>query len=442
MLSKNTLTVFSVALGLSACVAVGGNLKPQYTLADGTKTEILNPGQAYEERVNGNWWYKMPLMFFASGGSIAGLMLFPSMQRRYTATMREAEIQANARDRALAEVFEEEARAIAIDEAEKRAVAAAPATVEYALPPATVEQDESVGNGGPVNQTATVQGVASPEQVIPSGDGSKEAPRNDWEPLFKELFSAKNSDQTFLYPCIFVTGRQGTGKTTFLKYIQQFLDGDVTVIDTHYKKGNWQGCKIIGKGKNYYQVEQFLDKTLSETERLYSRYANMDNPGFKPVTIIAEEMTNWDGEMEDEEIAGKFMKTSLSDFRKIMYRLISVAHADTNTARGGAKGTRRMREQGEVRIELLEKGLAFISMPGHDPFYLRFPNLEDHTPAPKVESQQPTAKAKEALGKPAQVLQLRLEGTDFKKAICQVYGCEPDTGDFNKARLEVLHNAF
>ena len=276
-----------------------------------------------------------------------------------------------------------------------------------------------------------VQTDGSPSSTK-KGDGTRDNPRQDWPTLIEELFSARNNDDTYLYPCIFLTGRQGSGKTTFLRYIQQFLDGEVVVIDSHYKKGNWQGCKVVGQGKNYNQIERYLESVLTDTERRYSQYANLENPKFKPVTIIAEEMTNWDGEMEDEKLAAHFMKCSLSDFRKIKYRLISVAHADTNTARGGAKGTAKMRENGEVRIELVQKGLALVSMPGQPDFYLQFPNLEDHI-KPSTNSQQKDEP------KPQQVLTLRLKnGIELAEAICQIYGCERNSTDFQRAKMEVM----
>ena len=226
----------------------------------------------------------------------------------------------------------------------------------------------------------------------PPALGTRENPRTDWQELLGELFTATNSDGTYLYPCIFLTGAQGTGKTTFLKFIQQLLVGDITVIDSHYKKGNWKGCKIVGKGKNYSSIEAYLKSVLVDVEERYQDYAEKDNAVFQPITVIAEEMTNWDGEMSDTKIAGHFMKASLSDFRKVNYRLISVAHSDTNTARGDAKGTAKMRANGEVRIELIQKGLAHITMPGEtEPFYLAFPNLS--VALPPVPPPPPTDRA-------------------------------------------------
>ena len=73
------------------------------------------------------------------------------------------------------------------------------------------------------------------------------------------------------------------------------------------------------------------------------------------------------------------MKETLSDIRKVDYQTFSVAHGDTNTARGGAKGTAKMRKQGELKIEILEKGLVQISLRGRKTFLLRYPDPSPFT---------------------------------------------------------------
>ncbi|NEZ59794.1 hypothetical protein [Adonisia turfae] len=56
-----------------------------------------------------------------------------------------------------------------------------------------------------------------------------------------------------------------------------------------------------------------------------------------------------------------------------------VSKGDTNTARGGATGTHKMRDEGEVHIKLLAKGKARITFPDEAPFILHYPNLEAYT---------------------------------------------------------------
>ena len=100
--------------------------------------------------------------------------------------------------------------------------------------------------------------------------------------------------------------------------------------------------------------------------------------GYKPqpVTLVLEEQTNWAGKVDG---ADTFLKQTLSDIRKVGYQSISVAHGSTNAARGGAVGTARMREQGEFKIELIEQGLAQISIKGRESFMLRYPDPKPYT---------------------------------------------------------------
>ena len=66
---------------------------------------------------------------------------------------------------------------------------------------------------------------------------------------------------------------------------------------------------------------------------------------------------------------------------QVGYQAISVAHGTTNTARGGASGTAKMRDQGELRIELVERGLAKVSLKGRETFMLRYPDPRPFTVA-------------------------------------------------------------
>ena len=101
-------------------------------------------------------------------------------------------------------------------------------------------------------------------------------------------------------------------------------------------------------------------------------------PHYRPVLValVLEEQTNWADKVDG---AGKFLKETLSDIRKVGYQTFSVAHGDTNTARGGAKGTAKMRKQGELKIEILERGLAQVSLRGRETFLLSYPDPSTFT---------------------------------------------------------------
>ena len=199
-----------------------------------------------------------------------------------------------------------------------------------------------------------------------------EAVRSDWQAVFGLV---KGQD---LYPAIAVIGSQGKGKTTLVEYLLSLLTQDKIVLDPHYAAGSWPGCRVIGAGMNYAAVGDALKNISADVKERYLQRACDVSYMPQRVTLVLEEQTNWASKVEG---AGTFLKETLSDIRKVGYQAISVAHSDTNTARGGAKGTRKMRDQGELKIELVERGLAKVSLKDRETFLLRYPDPQPYTVA-------------------------------------------------------------
>ena len=196
--------------------------------------------------------------------------------------------------------------------------------------------------------------------------------RTDWQSVFALI-----QDQS-TYPAIAIIGAQGLGKTTLVEYILSTLRREKIVLDPHYKKGTWPGCRVIGAGMDYDAVDAALANLSADVKERYMQRACNANYRPQPVTLVLEEQTNWGTKVES---AAKFIKETLSDIRKVGYQSISVAHSDTNTARGGAVGTRKMRDNGELKIELLDRGLAKVTIKGGEPFRLRYPDPQPYTTA-------------------------------------------------------------
>ncbi|MEM7066782.1 MAG: hypothetical protein AAF572_26900 [Cyanobacteria bacterium P01_B01_bin.77] len=236
---------------------------------------------------------------------------------------------------------------------------------------------------GQQTQLSAVEVAALPvandrgETPMPSSIGktTNQSPiRTDWQAVFQRIVNQAE------FPSLFIYGRQGTGKTTLVNYLLAIISNRKVVLDPHYRYGAWAGCEVIGKGMNYAAIDAYITDCLEDIQSRYLMYAQVPNYRPEIVTVVCEELTNW---AEHIKRGKAFTKSSLSDFRKAGYQSINVAHSDTNTARGGATGTRKMRDNGEVKIQLLAKGKALVEIPDEEPFELHYPNLEHHTP--KVE---------------------------------------------------------
>lgn len=194
--------------------------------------------------------------------------------------------------------------------------------------------------------------------------------RTDWRDVFDLV-----KDQS-IYPAIAVLGPQGFGKTTLVNYLLSVITRGKIVLDPHYEMGAWPGCLVIGSGMNYAAVGEALANISADVKERYRLRATVKGYQAAPVTLVLEEQTNWAAKVPG---AAQFVKESLSDIRKVGYQTITVAHGATNTARGGGSGTRAMRDQGELQITLVDRGLAEISIKGREKFKLRFPNPEPYT---------------------------------------------------------------
>ena len=215
--------------------------------------------------------------------------------------------------------------------------------------------------------TTSATSVINP--LIDTATEAGEPVRSDWQAVFGLV---KDQNQ---YPAIAVIGGQGLGKTTLVNYLLSLLKRDKIVLDPHYRAGDWPGCKVLGAGMDYESVAKALANISADVKERYAQRACDRRYLPQPVTLVLEEQTNWSNKVEN---AGKFLKETLSDIRKVGYQSISVAHSDTNTARGGAKGTRKMRDEGELKIELIEQGLAKVSVRGRQTFMLRYPDPSPH----------------------------------------------------------------
>ena len=247
------------------------------------------------------------------------------------------------------------------------------ATEELSAIEAEVSQiAPEVVNKGPISTTpaaSTASASAHPLIDTPTTTAN-ETVRTDWQTVFGLV-----KDQS-TYPAIAVIGAQGLGKTTLIEYLLSLLKQEKIVLDPHYKAGAWPGCLVIGAGMNYAAVGKALTNISTDVKERYQQRAT--NPDYQPalVALVLEEQTNWADKVDG---AGQFLKETLSDIRKVGYQTFSVAHGDTNTARGGAKGTAKMRKQGELKIEILEKGLVRVSLRGRKTFLLRYPDPSPFT---------------------------------------------------------------
>ena len=236
----------------------------------------------------------------------------------------------------------------------------------------TIEADVRAIAPQLMGDDTAVNAVSTADSVVTIAAQPDDDIRTDWQAVFA-LIKDQNT-----YPAIAIIGPQGLGKTTLVEYLLSLITHSKLVLDPHYEMGAWPGCKVVGAGMDYDAVSEALATISADVKERYRLRATVSGYKPEPVSLVLEEQTNWVAKVDG---AGKFLKETLSDIRKVGYQAISVAHGTTNTARGGAAGTAKMRDQGELRIELVEKGLAKVSLKGRETFMLRYPDPKSYTVA-------------------------------------------------------------
>jgi hypothetical protein len=156
------------------------------------------------------------------------------------------------------------------------------------------------------------------------------------------------------YPSVLVFGAPGSGKTTFAEeLITRRSSHQVIAIDPHYQPGKWSGAEIVGAGFDYPAITAFMLDLLDIVQQRYQAYSQGVTQ-FPPITIIAEELTNWSSRVGGSE---KLIEL-IPDARKIGLHFLFVAHDRTITALGGKSGLRKMLDATLCEVELLVKADA------------------------------------------------------------------------------------
>lgn len=179
-------------------------------------------------------------------------------------------------------------------------------------------------------------------------------------------------------PALLVFGAQGSGKTTLAHYLiaQRLRAGhEIIVLDPHCPYGHWQGLEVVGRGMDYAAIDEKLTSLMDEIRSRYERLTTVPNCKFRPLTIVAEELTNWASRTEN---IGHFLVACLSDIRKVDMHLLAISHSRTLQGFGNIKGFAAARDAGLTEVELkatsdFETGKArpsfqgWLKFPGDDP---------------------------------------------------------------------------
>lgn len=226
----------------------------------------------------------------------------------------------------------------------------------------------------------------------------------DDEPNCKHI---SNYLDLLLMRSLLLVGAQGSGKTTLARYLmdQKIARGQaVLVVNPHGTKGQWGSqVKLVGGGRNYWQISEFMSWYMDELDSRYERLhdSGMDEDSFiqklvqegRIISPICEEMSSWQCNL-DKELMHKFVMTGLTESRKVVMPIIQISHS-RNLSFVGLKEGADLRDAGLIQVVLdppitgeggrpISTGKATIYVPGGDTIRVRFDkqNLPTNPPPP------------------------------------------------------------
>jgi hypothetical protein len=189
------------------------------------------------------------------------------------------------------------------------------------------------------------------------------------------------------YPSVLIWGAPGSGKSTFAQWIiteRQALGHEIEILDPHREYGQWSGLAVTGDGLDYPAINDSLIGFLATVTDRYQLRATTPNYQPPPLTILAEEFTQWGKKCA---AAAEFFEVSVSDIRKIACHVIYVSHARTLTGLGGATGLAKTRDASLLELELIAKvdpktgkatpsGRGRLRYPGGHQVEVQIPKIE------------------------------------------------------------------
>lgn len=251
-----------------------------------------------------------------------------------------------------------------------------------------------------VEQTAT---LLSDELPTPPATPAAEKPLPESKPL-SDYF------ELFRYRPLLIWGPQGSGKSTVAREIvrQKRLDGQtVSVLNPHGSSVEWDGADVVGAGKDYQAINDYLKGYLVEnkgryedfrdselTEQQYQALLLSKNSVISP---ICEEMSSWYHNLP-KGLLGAFSLCCLTESRKVMMPPVFVAHDRTLDFIGLKRGA-NLKEDGLVELELLapetdattgqliSSGRGILRIPGGQSFPVHFDNFDVASTKRTIEDQ-------------------------------------------------------
>lgn len=87
---------------------------------------------------------------------------------------------------------------------------------------------------------------------------------------------------------ILIAGETGSGKSTAMRAVLQHRQ-NVVVLDPHYSPGEWGRVRVIGGGRDFEAIGEYMNYMQHELKKRYTQRVNGQSH-FEPITVATDEM--------------------------------------------------------------------------------------------------------------------------------------------------------
>lgn len=112
----------------------------------------------------------------------------------------------------------------------------------------------------------------------------------------------------------------GFGKSTLVGYLLDNLPGETVIVDPHSTPRTWGDLPVVGMGRNYSEVEEFLGVLLKEMNSRYERRMAGDET-YSTINVVVDEFPAIAKSIDPKKFK-ETVQTLLCEARKVNMKLI------------------------------------------------------------------------------------------------------------------------
>ncbi len=172
---------------------------------------------------------------------------------------------------------------------------------------------------GEMLQRCSVYEVEARQDVFTSHLGGLVEPVDEPQPEPPQPFVPVDL-RSMSFHHLMILGPTGFGKSTLTGYLLDNLQGSTVVVDPHSTPNTWGNLPVVGMGRNYEEIEEFLGVLMREMDSRYERRMKGDS-SYPIINIVVDEFPSVAKSIDSKKFK-ETVQALLCEARKVNMKLI------------------------------------------------------------------------------------------------------------------------